>query len=133
MEAFPIVVGTASLLSAITTLSIRLNEFRQTYTEAVSEIDGLTRELSDLSTVIIRLHEAGGADALPGLEKDLNGVLANCNRTIKDTEKHLQQASSRRFPGVYWAFSGKRECLQLCRGLEAHKSTLNITLSLSSL
>jgi hypothetical protein len=31
-----------------------------------------------------------------------------------------------------WSFSGKKECLQLCRGLEAYKGTISITLNLST-
>jgi hypothetical protein len=133
MEGFSIVAGVFGLLSAITTLSIRLDEFRTTYTEAVSEIDTLNQELNDLSTILKRLHEAEETFAVSNLAQDLHGVLENCNRTVVATDILLQKAYSRRLRGLYWAFSGKRECMQLCRGLEAHKSTINIAVTLTSL
>lgn len=101
MEAFPIVVGVVSLLSSITSLSMRLNEFRDNYTEAVSEIDALNHELSDLSTILKRLHEVGGTAAVSNLGKDLNSVLENCNRTVVATDLLLQKACTRRFRAVY--------------------------------
>jgi hypothetical protein len=133
MDPLQITVATIGLLSSITNLSMRLNEFRQNYTGAVTEIDGLTRELSDLTPILQRLQEDRTTDSLPAnLSADLINVLQNCNRTVVSAEVHLQKAAARSFPGVYWAFSGKRECLQICREIEAHKSTISIALALSS-
>lgn len=131
MEIVPVVSGALSLLASITTLSVRLNEFRADYTEAVSEIDALNHELNDLSTILSRLHEAGETLASSHLAQDLVGVFENCNRTVISIKLLLQKAHARKFRGFYWAFFGKKECLQLCRGLEAHKSTINIAMTLT--
>lgn len=125
MEPFQVSAAVLGLLSSITTLSIRLNEFRQTWSEAVTEIDGLVGELSDLTLILKQLQEERSAQAMP----NLGSVLQNCNRTVISAELHLQKAFGRKFRGMYWAFTGKRECLQICRSLEAHKSIINIAMT----
>lgn len=56
------------------------------------------------------------------LEHDLGTVLQRLGDTVTETEAFLQRClDRRRTAGVYWAFSDKSQCLQLCRRLDSYK------------
>jgi hypothetical protein len=131
MDPFSITVGVVGLLSTLAGMSVQINDMRKEFVEAENEIDALLRELTDLSNVLSKLQNChlGLPD---NLSKDLALLLRNCSSTATEAEIHLRKSSARRFRAAYWSFSGKKECLQLCRGLEAYKATISITLNVYS-
>jgi hypothetical protein len=134
MDPLSITVGVFGLVSSVTTLSLRANEFSHDFNEASKEMEGLSRELADLTMILQRLQSMGTSINLPSsLTRDLGQVLQNCNQTVVKMEVFLQKASTCRMRAISWALSGKKECLQICRAIEAHKSTIGVTLALSSM
>jgi Fungal N-terminal domain of STAND proteins len=131
MDPFSITVGVVGLLSTLAGMSVQINDMRKEFVEAENEIDALLRELTDLSNVLSKLQNChlGLPD---NLSKDLALLLRNCSSTATEAEIHLRKSSARRFRAAYWSFSGKKECLQLCRSLEAYKATISITLNVYS-
>lgn len=133
--ADPLTITTAviGVLSSLTTLSIRTNEFRKDFTEASIEITSVNREVNDLALILQRLLDTRGSLSLPAdLSRDFARVLKDLNRAVSEIDAFLTKTSNRKLRSAYWAFSGKRECIGLCRGLESYKATLNLTLILSS-
>jgi STAND-like protein len=132
-DPFSITVGVIGLLSSLTSVSIQLNELIRDFSEAENDIELLLRELTDLTSALPGLQEVQASSLLQdNLSRDLEGVLENCGRLAVKAEVYLRKSSNRKFRGLFWAFSGKKECRQMCRGLEAHKATLSITLNLCS-
>jgi Fungal N-terminal domain of STAND proteins len=132
-DPFSITVGVVGLLSTLAGVSVQLNDMRKEFMEAENEIDSLLRELTDLTNVLSKLQAAQGGLSLPHtLSRDLAGLLRNCSDSATEAEIPLRKSSARRFRAAHWSFSGKKECLQLCRGLEAYKATLNIALNVYS-
>jgi len=132
-DPLSIAAGVVGILASLTALSMRVQEFRKDFKESSTEIRQLTREISDLTLILGRLDEARSSLSLPHkLGDDLRSVLQDLNSVIVEADIHLRKASERKLRGAYWAFTGKKECVELCRGLESHKSTLNLALTLSS-
>jgi hypothetical protein len=128
------ITGTAiGILGTATSLSMQINSFRKDFTEARAEIDRVTADLNDLSLVISRLGEAKEIVALPrNLSRDLHRVLKNCKKTVTETQEHLETSSKKTLRGLAWAFSGKKQCLELCRRMESHKLTVNTALTMAT-
>jgi hypothetical protein len=132
-DPFSITVGVIGLLSSLAGMSVQLNDLRKSFAEAEDEIDSLLRELTDLTNVLSRLQNTQGELTLPdNVLCDLAVLLRNCSSTATEAEIHLRKSSTRRFRAAYWTFSGKKECIQLRRGLEAYKATISIALNLYS-
>jgi hypothetical protein len=122
-----------SLISSLTRISITLHETIKTFREAKEDIEGLLREITALTDVLARLQTARTSSLLPDdLKNDLANLLQGCNTKAIEAEIHVRKASNRTLRGLNWTLSGKKECLQLCRGLEAYKGTISITLNLST-
>ena len=98
------------------------------------DLERPSRELNDLTMILQRLQSPGTVASLPSnLTQDLDQVLQNCSRTVVEMDIFLKKAAARRMRAMSWAFSGKKECLEICRAIEAHKATINITLAVSSM
>lgn len=137
----------ASLVTLITTgaqVSVLLNDFINNLDSAQSEIRDLARALNDLCLVLSRLKTIfdGGNNAAVGHElllRDFRGVLESCmeklNRLHNLVRDHKVTISdrfcNRSWKKLQWALHGK-EVIRLMNQLEAHKSTLSITLLMSS-
>jgi hypothetical protein len=131
-DPFSIGAGVFGILTSLTSLSIRINEFRRDVSESANEMDRLTKEVDNLNGVLLQLQASRGSLTLPDqLSQQFGSVLQDLNRSVLETELLLKR--KRRFPSVYWAFSGKKNCLHLCRCLESYKSTLGLILTLSSM
>jgi hypothetical protein len=97
----------------------------------MTEIDSLFREVDSLMKVLTQLRNI---KRMPdSLSRDLLEVLQDCNHTAKRADILLLRSSLSQLPSLYWAYTGKREVLQLCRELEAQKATIGIILNLSTL
>jgi hypothetical protein len=133
-DPFSITAGVIGLLSSLATLSTQINDFRRDFKGASLEVSQLAQEVDDLAQILQRLDEAQVSRSLPmNLAKNLGNVLGNLNRYVIQIELHLKRVSGKKMKAAYWAFTGKKEYLQLCRGLESYKSTLNIILTLSTM
>jgi Fungal N-terminal domain of STAND proteins len=133
MDPLSITASALGILGTVTALSMTINTFRKDFTEARTEIDRVTGDLNELSMILSRLGSAREIDALPdNLSKDLGGVLKNCKQTVVELEVHLEKSSKKTFRGATWAFSGKKDCLELCRRMESHKLTINTALTMAT-
>lgn len=133
MDPLSITTGVLGALSSLTALSMKINDFRKDVQEAGTELQLLTQEVSSLTLILKQLDEAKNQGKLARtLTQDLDKVLQNLNKTTIETELFLKATQSRTLKGVYWAFTGKSQCVQFCRRLESYKSTLVLTLTLSN-
>ncbi|KAF3923325.1 hypothetical protein ABW21_db0203337 [Orbilia brochopaga] len=134
MDPLSITAGVFSVLSSLATLSLKINDFREDFQEAEGEIRRLTDQVDALTLNLKQIEEAQSRGLIASrLRDDLSKVLQRLNTTIVETELFLKAAYARNFRGACWAFSGKKQCAQLCRRLESYKLTLNITLTLCNL
>jgi len=134
MDPFSITVGAVGLLSSLAALLVKLNELRADFVEAETEIDAMLQAFTDLTGILTRLQNSGETSSLPGnLSKNLASVLSNCNKTAVEAGVLLRNASMHRMRRVYWASTGKKECVGLYRGIKAHKATISIALNLCSM
>ena len=132
-EPLSIAAGVVGLISSLTALSLNLNQMRRSFVAAEAEINAFLHELRDLTTLLQRLHRSELLLRLPdNMSQDFLGVLKNCGSTAEEVDIMLTKASIKRFRGASWVLSGKNDFLRLCRGLEAHKATLGVTLNFTS-
>ncbi|KAK6502805.1 hypothetical protein TWF481_007850 [Arthrobotrys musiformis] len=132
MEPLPTNGGVLNLLLSLAKLSQTINDFRDRFQSAEPEIRQLMDEanmINSLSLTLKHLDDSQGAISRD-LASDLGSVLQGINATVIETEVFLTTALSKKFQGVYWGFTGKKQCAQFCRRLESYRSTLNITLTL---
>ncbi|KXJ90101.1 hypothetical protein Micbo1qcDRAFT_176655 [Microdochium bolleyi] len=115
--------GVIGILSSLTSLSTKINELRQDVQGARSEIRELADKVDDLALVLGHLKVA----------KEQGLVFHSLERHLGSVLQRLDAADRKLSAGMHWAFSGKSQCLQLCRRLEFYKSTVNVTLMLSSI
>jgi hypothetical protein len=126
-DPFSITTGLIGLTGSL----VKLNDLRGDFFEAKNEIDSLFREVDSLMNVLTQMQNLKRMpDSLSG---DLLEVLQDCNHTAKEADFLLLRSSLNPLPSLYWACTGKKEVLQLCRKLEAQKATIGIILNLSSL
>ncbi|KAK6499116.1 hypothetical protein TWF481_011687 [Arthrobotrys musiformis] len=132
VDPLSITAGAFSILASLTTLSMKISEFCQDFSGAKLEIQGLTEEVNTIGLVVKQLN--GNCNFVnKELIGDLSKVLQGLNTVIIQTQLFLSESLGRKMRGTFWAFSGKKRCADLCRRLEAHKSTLSVTLMLVSI
>lgn len=127
-----ITTGIVGILSSLTTLSMRINDLRKDFKGAADEINQLTREVDNLRLILKRIDEQNPLQIPPNLANELPSILSTLNTSIVETDILLRKVSQKKFRSAYWAFSGKKECTELCKKLESYKSTLNLALTLST-
>ena len=133
MDPFSLTVGAVGLLTTVTAFLVKADAFRRNFSEARSEINRISGNLTELSLLLGRLAEAREINALPNhLSRDLSAILENCKRTIIEVETHLENSSNRTLRGAAWAYSGKKRCIESCQRIESHKQTLNVALTLAT-
>ncbi|KAK6333227.1 hypothetical protein TWF718_011048 [Orbilia javanica] len=132
MDPLSITAGVFSLLSSLAALSMKINDFREDFEGAESEIRGLIEELDSLGLILKQLE--GSCKAInKNLVDDLSKILQRLNTAVIEIQLFLTTTLGKKLRGPFWAFTGKKQCGQFCRRLEAYKSTLNITLTLASI
>lgn len=126
-DPLSITTGLTGLIASL----VKLDNLRVDFFEAKNEIDSLFREVDSLMNVLTQLQNL---KRMPdSLSRDLLEVLQDCNESAQKADILLLRSSLSHVPSLYWAYTGKREVLQLCRELEAQKATIGIILNLSSL
>jgi len=133
MDPLSITSGVISIISSLAALSMKINGFYGDVQGAALEIQQLTHEVQDLTLVLKNLEDAQAKGILPhSLKNDIGTILRRLDGTVSETALFLDRTKKRKLQGVYWAFTGKNQCSQFCRRLESYKSTINVTLTLSS-
>jgi hypothetical protein len=138
MDPLSIATGCASLIGTITKASISINGFVRDMRSARTELDGISRELLSLKTVL-ELLEQDATDSTAAsfpetLRKQITGIITNCSGVIRDIEDVLEKhQESRVDKAAKWALSGKSDANKLKSSLEAHKSALEIALDMLAL
>lgn len=140
-----IAASIASLISVGTKTSIQLCQFIEDVRAAPSNIRDLSKELTDLCSILKRLQTAfsntnsQGSKQHEELSADFENVLDSCmdkfiqlQLLVKAHEiKDGDGALARKWKGWRWTFQEK-EVMALKTQLEAHKATLNITLTMAT-
>lgn len=135
----------ASLISVGFKTSLQLSQFIESVRAAPGDIRDLAKELTDLCSILKKLQAAfskGDNRASiqhKELSRDFENVLDSCmdkfiqlQMLVKAHEiKNSDGALARKWKGWRWTFQEK-EVLTLKTQLEAHKATLNITLTLAT-
>jgi hypothetical protein len=133
MDPLSITSGVIGIISSLAALSMKINDFYGDVQGAALEIQQLTHEVQDLTLVLKNLENAQAKGILPhNLKNDIGTILRRLDGSVSETALFLDRTKKRKLQGVYWAFTGKNQCSQLCRRLESYKSTINVTLTLSS-
>ncbi|EPS39682.1 hypothetical protein H072_6526 [Dactylellina haptotyla CBS 200.50] len=134
MDPLSITAGVFSILGSLAALALKINEVQGTIQEARPEIQHLTEEVDSLKLIlkqIDQLHSQGGIAR--DLMEDLTNVLQRLNSTVVETDCFLRGAMKKSFRAAAWTFSGKAKSIQFCRRIESYKSTLNMTLVISTI
>jgi hypothetical protein len=133
MEAIGISGTCVGLIAGITALSKELTNFVNRTREARKDVDGFSRELASISLCVSSLKDENFNFPL-NLQRQLALVLRNCERTVQDMDKIVRKHSNagigRR---MQWSLNDGQDVARLRERLEAHKSTLDITLDLGQL
>jgi hypothetical protein len=133
MDPLTITGSCVGLLAGISALSKELANFVNQTREAHKDVDGFSRELASISLCVSSLKDKN-FNFPPNLQRQLTLVLGNCERTMQDmnniVRKHSNPGAGRR---LKWSLNDGQNVARLRERLEAHKSTLDITLDLGQL
>ncbi|EEU41994.1 uncharacterized protein NECHADRAFT_86134 [Fusarium vanettenii 77-13-4] len=137
MDPLSIAAGCASLVSTIGTLSLSIQGFVRTCREARQDLDKVSRELQSLQ-LVLRLIEDDATKEENPLSQDIGQhvliIVLNCNSVILEIENCIAQYGQKRLKAkVTWATGGQGDVEKLRKGLEAHKSSLELALIVHSL
>jgi hypothetical protein len=117
MDPSSLTAGVVGLLVSINTLSMR------------SDIHKMTSDLRDLCVVLRRLQEAHEIQALPETLSDaLRDSIISLGVTLRDVQEFLHKSCSRRLRGTAWAFSGRKQCREICDHIDTQKQTIIVLL-----
>jgi hypothetical protein len=135
MDPFSITVGCVGLLQAIAAVTTTITGFVQEVRSARSDMDGVSREILSVKTVLGLLEQdvANNADMTfpENLRKQITGILTNCTAVIMDIQASLHKHEGNRLQkAAHWVLSGKDDMTKLRTSLEAHKSALDIALDM---
>lgn len=132
MDPLSITASCVGLTAAITKTSIALTKFVRDVRDARADIDGVSRELGSLSTVLQLLKEDTAKKTTPAtLEKQVIGIIENCKQVIVEIDGTLAKyEGSSTKKAARWAAIGRDDINKSRSSLEAHKSALDIALSM---
>jgi hypothetical protein len=136
MDPLSITVACVSLTATVAKTSVAVTTFVRAVRSARSDIDGVSRELVSLSTLLELITEdAQDIHVFPEtLRKQIFGILANCELVLGQVQRLIaeydKQSTSN---GFKWAWTGSEDVARLRLSLEAHKSALEIALEMVTL
>ncbi|KAH6666664.1 hypothetical protein B0J14DRAFT_196824 [Halenospora varia] len=93
MDPLSITASCIGLVGTISKVGIQISEFVRKTREARGDLDGVSRELASLKTVLEILSEdAETGKGFPiSLVKQISGILENCGGVLEHIEKSLQK------------------------------------------
>ncbi|KAI1386609.1 uncharacterized protein F4822DRAFT_410656 [Hypoxylon trugodes] len=133
MESQSIATECTNLGNTITTTNNILNGFVREVREARSDIDGVSRELHSLQSVLDFLKEDAGLFP-PELAERVPAVLEHCYNVVNQLDASISTLNSEELPKQekrsQWLASGRKETATFRTSLEAHKAVLGLALDL---
>lgn len=138
MDPLSITATCISLVSTITKTSLFVGGFVKDVRAARSDLDGVSRELLSLKTVLELLAEDAADSARESfpqtLQKQITGIISNCTGVVVDIEETLKKHEGGKLnKAAQWVAFGKNDMVKLRSSLEAHKSALEIALEMVTL
>jgi len=136
MDPLSITAACVSLTATVAKTSLAVTLFVRAMRATRSDLDGVSRELASLNTVLELLSEdAKDIDNFPlTLRKQITLILGNCELALVDIQCLLSKYDK---PGFYteskWALSGAQDVTKLRVNLESHKSALELALEMAAL
>lgn len=123
----------STLSGSIAKVSTILNGFVREVREVRSDVDGVSRELHSLQSVLDFLKEDAGLFP-PELAERIPDVLGHCSAVVDQLDAGISALSCTELPKQekrsQWLASGRREVAQFRTSLEAHKAVLGLALDL---
>ncbi|KAI1395911.1 Rho GTPase activation protein [Hypoxylon fuscum] len=133
MESLSITTGCTTLNIAIAKVGIVLNGFVREVREARSDVDGISRELHSLQSVLDFLKEDAGLFP-PELAERTPAVVEHCSNVVDELDIALSTLSSSELPKQdkrsQWLSTGRKDIARYRTSLEAHKTILGLALDL---
>lgn len=134
MESLSITPDCITLSNAIITTNTILNGFVREVREARSDVDGVSRELHSLQSVLDLLNEDAGLFP-PELAERIPAVLEHCSRLVNELDTSISSLNSnelsRQDKRSQWLAIGRQEVATFRTTLEAHKAVLGLALDLA--
>ncbi|KAI0844012.1 Rho GTPase activation protein [Daldinia vernicosa] len=134
MESLSITSDCITLGNAIFTANIILNGFVREVREARSDVDGVSRELHSLQSVLDLLNEDASLFP-PDLAEHIPAVLEHCSRLVNELDTSISSLNSnelsRQDKRSQWLATGRQQVATFRTALEAHKAVLGLALDLA--
>ncbi|KAI0830986.1 Rho GTPase activation protein [Hypoxylon sp. FL0890] len=122
-----------ALSSTIAKASIVLNGFVRDVREARSGVDGVSRELHSLQSVLDLLKEDAGLFP-PELAELIPAIIEHCSNVVNELEASISALSRNKLAKPekrsQWLATGRKEIAAFRTSLEAHKAVLGLALDL---
>jgi hypothetical protein len=132
-DPFSIVAASVGLVASITRLSIQISRFCSDIGDAARDMDSLNRQLTSLSSILLRIQHDPAVLGLPGsFLHELADMIKACEAVITEMSVILgkKMTPNNSWRKVSWAINKKNDLTEKQAKLEAHKSALNLTLML---
>ncbi|KAI1134405.1 Rho GTPase activation protein [Hypoxylon sp. FL0543] len=133
MESLSITTDCVALSSTIAKASAVLTSFVRDVREARSDVDGVSRELHSLQSVLDLLKEDAGLFP-PELAERIPAIIEHCSNVVSELDLNIAALSSSELPKQekrsQWLASGRKEMAAFRTSLEAHKAVLGLALDL---
>ena len=134
MEPLSITTACMSLLGGTIALSKQIHHFVVATRDARKDMDAFSRELTSLQLCIDSLQHEETVSKFPdSLQRSLAVIIRNCNDIVEQMSSLLTKLSSGSLGNrIQWSFSSREDAERLRNSLEAHKSAIEIALSVSA-
>jgi hypothetical protein len=138
MDSLSITATCIGLVATIVKTSVTVTGIVRDVREARSDLNGISRELLSLKTVlelVVDKVSSSGHESLPEtLEKQIVGIATNCGGVVTEIEETLKKYEGTRVTkAAKWVAMRKGDMAKLRLSLEAHKSALEIALDFLNL
>jgi hypothetical protein len=136
MDPLSLTVACVSLTASISRTSIAVTNFVHSIRSARSDLDGVSRELASLKTLLELITEdAKDVETFPDtLRRHIFDILANCELVLVEVQRLVVKYDKQSaISSSKWAWTGSEEVARLQLSLEAHKSALEIALEMVTL
>jgi hypothetical protein len=136
MDPLSITTACVALTTTIAKTSLTVTTFVRSVRAARSDLDGISRELASLTTLLELIAEdTADINALPEtLRKQIARILSNCQVLLLEIQRLVEKYSgSGVINGSKWTLAGSEDVTKLRLSLEAHKSALEIALEMVTL
>ena len=134
MDPLSITTAALSLLGTSIALSKQISAFVIATKDARKDMDAVSRELASLQLCLESLKEEGDANHFPQkLRESLIFIMRNCQDIVDQLGSLLARfASGNIGRRLQWSLTGRDEAERLRNSLEAHKSAIEIALTVSA-